>query len=100
MLVPQRAREAQHLREARDRQDAGHDRRADAGRRAAVAETQERVAVVEELRDRPGRAGVDLAAQVVEIGRRRGRLGMHLRIGRHGDVERRHAASPATRSEA
>src|SRR5512145_1613392 len=58
---------AEQLREARDRQDARHDLRGHAARRALVAETQEDVGVEEELRDRARRAGVDLGAQIVEV---------------------------------
>src|SRR3954468_16995566 len=43
--------EARDLREARDRQDARHDGRVDAARRALVAKAQEHLRVVEELRD-------------------------------------------------
>ena len=64
-------REAQHLREAGDRQDARDDRRGDARGGAAIAKAQERVRVVEELRDRAARARVDLALEVVEVRLRR-----------------------------
>ena len=47
--------------------------------------------VIEELRDRAGRAGVDLALEVVEIGLRRAGLRVHLRIGGDRDVKRRDA---------
>ena len=63
--------EALQLRETRDRQDARHDRRLDAGRRGQVAKAQEHVHVEEELRDRARCAGVQLALQIVEIEQRR-----------------------------
>ncbi len=59
--------ETQHLREARDRQDARHDRRANACPVATIAEAQERFEVVEELSDRVRCAGIDLAFRVIQI---------------------------------
>ena len=74
-------REALHLREAGDRQNSGHDRYVDAGGGAAVAEAQIAIVVEEELRNRPGRAGIHLALQVHEVGLGRRRLRMDLWIG-------------------
>src|ERR1700690_2460272 len=52
-------REAQHLRHARDRQDAGDEAGRDPGGGAAVAEAQEHRSVEEELRDGARRTGLE-----------------------------------------
>ena len=57
----------------------------------AVAEAQIRLGVEEELRDGAARAGIDLALEIVEIGRGARRLGMGFGIGRDADLERRDA---------
>ena len=80
---------AHHLREAGDGQNARHQGRAHAGRRAPIAKAQENAGVVEELGDSAGRAGVDLALEVIQIRSRRARLRMHLRVSRDRDVKRR-----------
>src|SRR5690349_3682069 len=79
--------EFRDLREARDRQDARHDRRVDAARRATIAEAQEHVGVIEELRDRARGARVDLALEIAQVGLEARRLRMFLRVGSHGDFE-------------
>src|SRR6185295_12495163 len=84
--------EARDLREARDRQDAGHDGRMDAARRALVTEAQEHLRVVEELRDGARSTRIDLALQVVEIELGARRLGMFLGIRGHRNLEVGHAA--------
>src|SRR6185312_1892676 len=61
------ARHAQHLRKARDRQDARHDRRPYSGSGTRVAEADERLDVIKELRDRARGAGIQLALEVVEV---------------------------------
>src|SRR3984957_18559473 len=55
--------EAQQLGEARDRQDAGHQRHANARGRAAVAIAQEHIGIEEELSDGSPGGRIDLARQ-------------------------------------
>ena len=79
----------------------GTMRRVDTRGRAAIAEAQEQVGVVEELRDRARRAGVDLALELVEVELGARRLRMLLRIRGDGDLEVTDASSsPLTRSAA
>ena len=54
-----------------DRQDARHDLDVDARRGDRVLEAEEAVGREEELGDRAIGAGVDLALQIVEVGRAR-----------------------------
>src|SRR5690349_6477568 len=82
--------EFRDLREARDRQDARHDRRVDAARRATIAEAQEHVGVIEELRDRARSARVDLALEVAKVELEARRLGMPFRIRGDRDLEIAH----------
>ena len=62
--------------------------------RGALDEAQIDVGVEEELRDRAGGAGIDLALQIVEIGRGARRLGMGLGIGGDADLEIGDAPQP------
>src|SRR5689334_10963687 len=78
------------LRKARDRQDSRHDGRVDTARRATIAEAQERVRVIEELRDRPRGTRVDLAFQISQVELEARRLRMPFRISRHRDFEIAH----------
>ena len=67
-------------------------------RGAGVAEAQEVLVLEEELGERRRGAGVELALEVVDVGRRARRLRVHLRIGRDRDLEvadRRAAPPPA-----
>src|SRR5258708_397250 len=59
--------EATRGRDVRDWKDARHDFGFDSGRCRFVAEAEEAVRRKEELCDRPVRAGVDLALQILEI---------------------------------
>ena len=80
-------REARGLGEVLDRQQAGHDGRVDPGRGATVAEAQEGLRLEEELRDRRRGAGIDLAAEPLDVGIVGSRLGMTLGIGPDADLE-------------
>src|SRR5687768_18075393 len=80
-------RHPQHLRETRDRQDAGHDRRLNASGRTLISKTQEYVRIEKELRDRARRTGVELRLQIVELEARARRFGMYFGIGGDGDFE-------------
>ncbi len=55
--------------------------------RGALDEAQIGFAVEEELADRAGGPGVDLALQIVQVVLRAGRLRVAFRIGRHADLE-------------
>src|SRR5688572_30017998 len=79
--------ELRDLRETRDGQDARHDGRVDAARRATIAKAQEQIGVVEELRDGARSAGVDLAFQIAEIEFEARCLGMAFRVRGHRDFE-------------
>src|SRR5262249_51977337 len=79
--------EAQYLWESCDGQDSGHNGRVDSRSRATIAEAQEQIVVIEELRDRTSRAGIDLPLQVIEIKLRRWSLRVHLGIGGYRDVK-------------
>src|SRR5688572_11957050 len=57
-------RHAEHLRESSDRQDAGNDRRLNAGSCTLIAKPQKHVGIEEELRDRARRSGIDFRFQV------------------------------------
>src|SRR6056297_3930282 len=70
-----------------DRQDAGDDGRVDPGPGAGIAEPKERLGLEEELRDRLGGAGVDLALEPVDIGGLVGGLGVFFGIGADADGE-------------
>ena len=69
------------------RQDAGLDGNRDAGGPGAVHESQVGAGVEKELGDGAAGAGVDLALEVVQVGRRAGRLGMGFGIGGDADLE-------------
>ena len=84
---------AAQVREAHDRHDARHDRHRDAGGARALDEAEVVLVVEEELRDQELGAGVDLAPQVREIGRRARRFGVHLRVAGAADAERRRCSS-------
>ena len=88
---PAHGAELHRLGEIGHGQNARHDRRGDARREAAVEEPQIDGAVEEGLGDRPRRAGIELALEIVEIVLRARRAGMHLRIGGDADLEIRHA---------
>src|SRR3546814_4086537 len=67
--------------------DAGNDRHVDAGGGRAVDEAEEHVGVEEELGNRPGGPGIDLALQIVEVDDGVGGLWVHLGIGGDADLE-------------
>ncbi|KAG7666547.1 hypothetical protein KSW81_002826 [Nannochloris sp. 'desiccata'] len=75
-------------RKVGDGQDAGHDRLGDSRRRRAVAEAEEAFRREEELGDRPVRAGIELALEVVDLGLRAFGFRMALGIGRDRNLER------------
>ena len=54
---------------------------------AALHEVEVALGVVEELGQRPVRAGLHLAAEVLEVRAGAGRLRVHLRVGGHLDLE-------------
>ena len=89
MLAPQAAAKRRVVGDVGDRQDAGHDLGVDAGRRRIVAEAEEAVRREEELGDRAVGAGVDLALEIVEIGRRVERIRVAFGIGGDRNLERR-----------
>ena len=70
MAAPHGRGELARLGDVGDRQDPGHDLGVDAGRGGLVAEAEEAVGREEELGDRPVRAGVELALEIVEVGAR------------------------------
>ena len=72
----------------------GNDRRVDPCRRRRVAKAQEAVGREEELRDRAGRPGIELALQIVEVGLRAIGVGMRFGIGGDRDFERRDCLQP------
>src|SRR5690606_37516651 len=73
--------------EAHDRQDARHDRNAYSRANGEVTESQEVVAVEEELRDGPGGAGILLGLERLDVLVEVARLGVFLRVGSDADVE-------------
>ena len=84
---PRPAGKAGGLLEVLHRDDAGQDRDVDAAGTDLVEIAEIDVVIEEELGDRPGRAGIDLLLQRVDVGIERGRFRMLLRIGRDGDLE-------------
>ncbi len=60
-------RHPEHLRKARDRQNAGHDRCRDARGDTAIPEAQEHIGIEEKLRDRAIRARIDLRFQILKL---------------------------------
>ena len=70
-----------------DRQNARQDRGSDTGFGGAIAEPEKGICLKEKLRDRLGRARVDLAFQPVDIGVVVGRFGVSVGIGTDGDLE-------------
>src|ERR1700722_14878733 len=79
--------EAQQLGKARDRQDAGHQRHANARRHAALAIAQKHIGIEEELRDATPRARIDLALQILQIRLDAARFRVPLRVCRHRNIE-------------
>src|SRR5690606_34436711 len=73
-------RERARLGEVAYRQDAGNDLRLDAEHRRLVAKAEKAIGREEELRDRPVRARVDLAPEIVEIGGAIGGFRMAFRV--------------------
>ena len=69
------------------RHDARNDRRLDSRGARAVEKPQEHVRAKEELRDRAGRAGVELALEIVEVESGARRVGMDFRVSRDVDFE-------------
>ena len=65
----------------------GHDRQADAERLAAVAEAEEVVVVVEQLRDDDVGAGIDFALEIGEVDLRARCFLVRFRIAGHGDAK-------------
>ena len=63
----------------------------DTGSRSTIAEIEEALGVEEELRDRPGRARVELCLEIVQIGLPIGRVRVDFGIGRHRYLEIGHA---------
>ena len=75
------------LRQIRHRQDARHDRRADAKLWQRSRKRKKSSLSIEQLRDHDVGAGIDLAPQVVQIGLGAGGLLMRFGISGHGDAE-------------
>jgi hypothetical protein len=84
--APQPVAEAHRIGVAGDGHDARHDWNRDAGLLAALHEVEVGVGVVEELGQRAVRAGLHLAAEVLEVRAGLG-LRMHLGISGHLDLE-------------
>ena len=70
-----------------DRQNAGNDGHGDARRPGPVAEPEKDIDIEKELGDGLGRAGVDLALEIVEVAGGALGLGMALRVGGDADFE-------------
>ena len=70
-----------------NRQNAGDDRRVDPCRRTGIAEAEKGLCFKEELRDRLGRACVNLALEPVDVGLLIRSLGVLFRVGANADCE-------------
>src|SRR5688572_6699509 len=79
--------EPRDLLERMDRLDSRHDGGGNAGGARTIDEAKVAVVVEEHLRDGTCRAGVELALEVVDVGRPVGALRVLLGISRDGDIE-------------
>ena len=86
-MAPARLAKFARLLEILHRQNSRHDRNIDAAGADAVEVAKVEIVIEEELRDRAGRAGVDLGLEHVDIGIEARAFRMLLRIGRHRDFD-------------